>query len=81
MMNQALSEQYGLGDLDDYHYVNESAMDAISEEDDAKALSLLDKCMNVLFESESEKDAVFSIVASILNLGNVEVEETHIPGQ
>ena len=69
-----------MDDLEDYNYVNQSAMDSIPEAEDKQRFELLDHCMNALF-SEHEKTAVYNIVKSILNLGNVDFEETHIPGR
>ncbi|PRD33328.1 UNVERIFIED_CONTAM: Unconventional myosin-Ic [Trichonephila clavipes] len=54
-----------------YFYLSQGSCSKIRSIDDADQFSVVDKAMNVTDFTEDEQEAVFSIVASVLHLGNV----------
>lgn len=55
----------------DYEYVNQSGCNSISGVDDSKKFDALRLALNVLQVSTENTEAIFSVIAGILWLGNL----------
>jgi len=64
--------KYRLGDIDDYHYVNQSDVQTIPDVDDVAEFELTLQCMKNVHFSDQEIVQILDVVVAILNLGNVE---------
>lgn len=66
-----LREHLGLGEPEDYHYVNQSGCIDIPSVDDAEEFTSVVGSFTKLGFSQDEQKAVLGIIAAILHLGNV----------
>ena len=64
--------KYRLGDIDDYHYVNQSEVQTIPDVDDVADLELTLQCMKNVHFTDSEIVQILDAVVAVLTLGNVE---------
>jgi len=58
----------------DYNYVNQSGCNSISGVDDSKKFDALRLALNVLQVSTENTEAIFSVIAGILWLGNIQFQ-------
>ncbi|KAH0857951.1 hypothetical protein HID58_086212 [Brassica napus] len=65
-------ERYKLGEPKTYHYLNQSKCLEVDSINDAEEYHATRRAMDVVGISTEEQDAIFSVVAAILHLGNVE---------
>lgn len=71
-MSGAEKAKYGLSVAAGYNYLNQGGNPRNDLRDDAEEFSRLDKALDVLNFKQTEKNTIFSILAAILHLGNVE---------
>ena len=64
--------KYRLGEVEDYHYVNQSDVQTIDGVDDVAELELTLQCMKNVHFSDQEIAQILDAVVAVLNLGNVE---------
>ena len=74
MLCAACEPDYCLSAPDDFRYLNTSGCTTIDGMDDEKELAAMIAAFNGLDFSDDERAAVFSVVAAILHLGNIEFE-------
>ncbi|WZZ73053.1 hypothetical protein YC2023_084423 [Brassica napus] len=65
-------QRYKLGEPKTYHYLNQSKCLAVESINDAEEYQATRRAMEVVGISTEEQDAIFSVVAAILHLGNIE---------
>ncbi|KAA3486140.1 myosin-17 [Gossypium australe] len=65
-------EKFKLGDPKSFHYLNQSSCYALDGVDDAQEYLATIRAMDVVGISEEEQEAIFSVVAAILHLGNID---------
>uniref|UniRef100_M4EFF0 Myosin motor domain-containing protein n=1 Tax=Brassica campestris TaxID=3711 RepID=M4EFF0_BRACM len=65
-------QRYKLGEPKTYHYLNQSKCLEVDSINDAEEYHATRRAMDVVGISTEEQDAIFSVVAAILHLGNVE---------
>ncbi|XP_074268277.1 myosin-9-like isoform X2 [Silene latifolia] len=65
-------EKYKLGNPQSFHYLNQSNCYELVGVDDAQEYLATRRAMDIVGISKQEQDAIFSVVAAILHLGNVE---------
>ena len=63
--------KYRLGEVEDYHYVNQSDVQTIPDVDDVAEFELTLQCMRNVHFSDPEIVQILDAVVAILNLGNV----------
>ncbi|WZZ13818.1 hypothetical protein YC2023_106907 [Brassica napus] len=66
------NSRYKLGEPKTYHYLNQSKCLEVDSINDAEEYHATRRAMDVVGISTEEQDAIFSVVAAILHLGNVE---------
>eukprot|EP00743_Colponemidia_sp_Colp-15_P007995 GILK01008660.1.p1 GENE.GILK01008660.1~~GILK01008660.1.p1 ORF type:complete len:2044 (+),score=493.00 GILK01008660.1:237-6368(+) len=67
-----MSAEYGLRPISEWSYLNQSGCIEIKNVSDAEEFGCLSAAMDNLNFSEDERDSIFAIVASVLNLGNIQ---------
>ncbi|MBA0796845.1 hypothetical protein Gohar_007578, partial [Gossypium harknessii] len=65
-------QRYKLGNPRTFHYLNQSNCYGLDGIDDSKEYTATRRAMDVVGISPEEQDAIFSVVAAILHLGNIE---------
>ncbi|CAH2046544.1 unnamed protein product [Thlaspi arvense] len=65
-------QRFKLGEPKTYHYLNQSKCLELDSINDAEEYHATRRAMDVVGISTEEQDAIFSVVAAILHLGNVE---------
>lgn len=80
-LDEEIKKHYDLEDRENYSYLANSYLDAIPEEEDKFGYKIMKNCMKVLNFTDDEYNDIIDIVVGILNLGNVEFNDTHIAGQ
>ncbi|KAG5395292.1 hypothetical protein IGI04_025255 [Brassica rapa subsp. trilocularis] len=65
-------QRYKLGEPKAYHYLNQSKCLAVESINDAEEYHATRRAMEVVGISTEEQDAIFSVVAAILHLGNID---------
>jgi myosin V len=58
----------------DYDYVNQSGCSSIDGVDDSKKFDALRLALNVLQVSQENTEAIFSVIAAVLWLGNLQFQ-------
>ncbi|PIK54644.1 putative myosin XV [Apostichopus japonicus] len=72
-MSQAERAKYGLGAAAGYNYLNQGGGNLKNAlRDDAEEFQRLDRSLDVINFKPAEKKTIFSILAAVLHLGNVE---------
>lgn len=71
-MSGAEKAKYGLSVAAGYSYLNQGGNPRNDLRDDAEEFNRLDRALDVLNFNQTEKQTIFSILAAILHLGNVE---------
>ncbi|XP_024973824.1 myosin-9 [Cynara cardunculus var. scolymus] len=66
------TKKYKLGDPKSFHYLNQSNCYELVGVSDAHDYLATRRAMDIVGISQTEQDAIFSVVASILHLGNLE---------
>jgi myosin-5 len=74
MLCAACEPDYCLGAPEDFRYLNKSGCTAIDGVDDEKELATMVAAFNGLGFTDDERGGVFSVVAAVLHLGNLEFE-------
>uniref|UniRef100_A0A7S2Y0D6 Myosin motor domain-containing protein n=1 Tax=Fibrocapsa japonica TaxID=94617 RepID=A0A7S2Y0D6_9STRA len=69
-----LQEQLGLEDIHDYHYVNQGDCYDLTHIDDVEEFNNTLHAMSVMGFEKADVDSIFSIVAGLLHLGQVEFQ-------
>lgn len=64
--------KYRLGEIEDYHYVNQSDVQTIPDVDDVAEFELTIQCMKNVHFNDQEIVQILDVVVAILNMGNVE---------
>ncbi|PPS17756.1 hypothetical protein GOBAR_AA02779 [Gossypium barbadense] len=70
--NFQVREKFKLGDPKSFHYLNQSSCYALDGVDDAQEYLATIRAMDVVGISEEEQEGIFSVVAAILHLGNID---------
>lgn len=65
-------KKFKLGDPRTFHYLNQSNCYEVSNVDDAREYLETRNAMDIVGIGQEEQDAIFSVVAAILHLGNVD---------
>ncbi|KAL2934752.1 Myosin-11 [Bienertia sinuspersici] len=65
-------EKYKLGQPKSFHYLNQSNCYELNGINDAQDYLATRRAMDIVGISKEEQDAIFSVVAAILHLGNIE---------
>lgn len=71
-MSQAERAKYGLVAASSYNYLNQGGNPRNDLRDDAEEFQRLDRSLDVINFKPLEKKTIFSILAAVLHLGNVE---------
>jgi myosin heavy subunit len=71
---QECQQEFCLDSADEYNYLNMSGCLAIEGLDDGEELKSMVAAMNGIGFTDQERGGVFSVVSSILHLGNIEFE-------
>ena len=64
--------KYRLGEIDEYHYVNQSDVQTIDDVDDVAEFELTLQCMKNVHFTDNEIVQILDAVVGVLNMGNVE---------
>lgn len=65
-------KKYKLGDPRTFHYLNQTNCYEVANVDDAREYLETRNAMDIVGISQDEQDAIFSIVAAILHIGNID---------
>ena len=68
-------KKYGLGDIESYHYLNQSGVYLVQDMDDALEFKTTLQCMKNIGFSDEEIEGILDIVVGILFLGNLQFEQ------
>ena len=69
--DKELAQQLQLGSWKDYDYINQSGCGRIDGVDDSKRFDALRLALSVLQVSPENTEAIFSVIAAVLWLGNL----------
>ena len=75
MASDDFRERYGLGRMEDYHFMNQSGVYTVADVDDKEDMQLTIQCMKNIGFVEQEIQQVLDIVVAILQLGNLEFDK------
>ena len=80
-LDKNIIEQYELEPIDSYTYLKNSCIDGVSKEDDEREYYNLKDCLKVLGFTDDKFKEITDLIIGILNLGNIEFDETYIKGK
>eukprot|EP00347_Sterkiella_histriomuscorum_P007684 403347970 len=75
MASQSIKEQYKLGDIDSYYYLNQSGVFTVNGIDDGEDFKITLDCMKNIGFSDEEINYVLDIIVGVLLLGEVNFDK------
>ena len=76
LQDPAIKRKFSLGDAADYHYLNQSGCNSVNGRDEVEEQREMTQAFNSLEFSEETQDNIFEALAGILNLGNINFQES-----
>ena len=80
-LDKKIIELYELEEIENYKYLASSFIDGIPEEEDNLGYSIMKNCLGVLGFSDTEYNEIIDLIIGILNLGNIEFDESYVVGK
>ena len=80
-LDEKIIEFYELEVIENYTYLADSFINGISEEEDLLGYNIMRNCLSVLGFTDTEYNEIIDLVVGILNLGNIEFNESYIVGK
>ena len=80
-LDEKIIELYDLEAIENYTYLANSFIKGIQEEEDRLGYSIMRNCLGVLGFSDTEYNEIIDLIVGILNLGNIDFNESYVVGK